>query len=66
MKMSEIKNMTVVERLRTMENIWESFSVDPVDIKSPSWHEGVVTGRKAKLATGKAKLISLDELKQRR
>jgi hypothetical protein len=34
-----IKQMSWDEKLRTMEELWESLSADEARLDSPSWHE---------------------------
>jgi hypothetical protein len=62
---AEIERMSVAERLRAIEEIWESLSrhVDQVD--SPDWHQKVLTDRKALAERGEAKFLTLDELRSR-
>ncbi len=63
MKASEISNMSIAERLQTMEAIWDSLTHEDTDIESPDWHNDVLTERKKAIENGSAKLISLNELK---
>ncbi len=65
MKITEISKMSVNERLQTMEALWDSLTHEPVEIKSPKWHEEVLLERKEKIDSGKASFISLDELKSK-
>jgi putative addiction module component (TIGR02574 family) len=64
MKASEIKNMSVEERLQTMEAIWDSLLHEDIEIESPDWHNDVLKDRRKAIEDGSAKLISLDELKK--
>lgn len=61
MNISDIKNMSTAKRLQIMEEIWDTFTYE--EIESPKWHEKVLKSRKAKIAGGKAKFLSLKELK---
>ena len=63
MKASEISNMSIAERLQTMEAIWDSLTHEDTDIESPDWHNDVLTERRKTIENGSAKLISLNELK---
>ena len=36
---------------------------ETAEIKSPKWHEGVLSDRKQKIESGNANFISLEELK---
>jgi len=63
MNISELKNMSATERIRIMEALWNSLLHDNAEIESPDWHEKILKERKRKIKTGKAKFISLSELK---
>ncbi len=63
MKASEISNMSVAERLQTMEAIWDSLLHEDTEIESPDWHNDVLKERRKAIEDGSAKLISLNELK---
>jgi len=63
MKASEINDMSIVERLQTMEAIWDSLLHENTEIESPGWHNDVLKERKKTIEDGSATLISLDELK---
>jgi putative addiction module component (TIGR02574 family) len=63
MNESELKSMSIDERLRIMETIWASFNHEAGSIESPNWHGDVLAQRKAKLESGDAKFISLETLK---
>ena len=63
MKASEINNMSIAERLKTMEAIWDSLLHEDTEIESPDWHNDILKERKKTIENGTAKLISLDELK---
>tara|TARA_R110000823_G_C15685685_1_gene474760 strand:+ start:121 stop:327 length:207 start_codon:yes stop_codon:yes gene_type:complete len=63
MKASEISNMSVAERLQTMEAIWDSLLHEDTEVESPDWHNDVLKERRKAIDDGSAKLISLNELK---
>jgi len=65
MTIAEISKMSVLERLQTMEALWDSLTREPAKIKSPKWHEEILSDRKEKVETGKANFISLEELKSK-
>jgi putative addiction module component (TIGR02574 family) len=66
MNLADIKKMSMAERLKTMEALWDSLLYENEQIESPEWHEKIVVKRKAKIKSGKAKFISLSELKASR
>ena len=63
---TEIKQMPVKDRMILMEEIWDTLRHEEEEIRSPHWHEEVLEERMKKLDSGRAKLISLEELKNGR
>jgi putative addiction module component (TIGR02574 family) len=63
MTIAEISQMTIAERLQTMEALWDSLIKDPSSVESPSWHGEILSERREKIISGKADFISIDELK---
>ncbi len=63
MTITEISKMSVLERIQTMEALWDSLTREPTGIKSPKWHEEILSDRKDKIESGNANFISLEELK---
>ena len=66
MDTSEIKKMSVIERLQAMEALWDSLLDEKSEIESPEWHRDIIEERKRKIENGKAEFISLKELKASR
>ena len=66
MKALEIKKMSKNERLRAMEELWDSLLRDEDEIESPQWHQDVLNARSKKIENGDAEFLSLDELRERR
>jgi len=64
MKESEIRNMSLNERLRTMEILWNTLSNEDEIIESPNWHDEVLLSRKTKIDNGQANFITIEQLKQ--
>jgi len=65
MTIAEISKMSVQERIQTMEALWDSLTRESVAVKSPEWHEEILSERKEKIKNNKAAFISLDELKSK-
>ncbi len=63
MNSAEISKMSVLERLQTMETLWDSLRDKAEEIKSPGWHGDILHNRKEKIEAGHAKFLSLEELK---
>ena len=66
MKNIIIKKMDITERLRTMEDLWNSILYEGSEIDTPEWHKEIVEERKRKMENGKAEFISIDKLKAMR
>jgi len=61
----EIKKMSPVQKLKTMELLWDSLSEDEGSIVSPAWHKAVISSRLEKIRSGKAKFLTVEQLKRR-
>lgn len=61
----QISKMTIRERVVVMELLWGSFSKDGIDYPSPDWHTRILAERSAKIHSGEANFLSLDELQSR-
>lgn len=45
----EITRMSKVERLQTMEAMWDSLIHEDSEIESPEWHQNILAARKLKI-----------------
>ena len=63
MGISEIKEMSTIERIQTMEMLWDALCHEEHEIESPAWHEKILKERNDRLKSGKTKFITLDRLK---
>jgi putative addiction module component (TIGR02574 family) len=66
MKTQEIKKMSRIERLQTMESLWNSLTDEESEIESPEWHQDILEERKRNIENGKAEFISLEKLRATR
>jgi putative addiction module component (TIGR02574 family) len=62
---SDIKKMTMAERLQAMELLWESISASPEKAVSPEWHRDVLDRRLAKVKAGQGTFLTIRQLKAR-
>jgi hypothetical protein len=62
---SQIERMSVAERLRTMEQLWDALSRDVSEMPSPEWHRDVLAERKERAQRGEAKFLTLNQLRSR-
>jgi len=58
-----IEKMSRDEKLRAMEELWESLSQDESDYESPRWHEDVVPETAERYAAGQEQPIDWSEAK---
>ncbi len=63
MTITEIEKMSIIERLKTMEKLWDSLCHEESEIESPEWHKEILESRRKKIKEGKATFISLEDLK---
>ena len=63
MVLKEIKNLNIKERIILMNTIWDSLDNENYEIESPNWHEEVLSARTENIKKGKAKTLTLEELK---
>ena len=59
-----IKQMTWVEKLRTMEELWESLSQDESRLESPPWHQDALRETTARYDAGQEQPIDWDAAKR--
>ena len=61
----EIASMSTIERLQTMEAIWDSLIHENSEIDSPEWHRDILSTRKLNIKEGKAEFISIAALRSK-
>ena len=66
MNISDIEHMTRSEKLQAMEALWDSLLQEDNSMEAPAWHNAILEQRKLEMASGRARFLSLDELKARR
>lgn len=60
---SEIKKMSTLERLQSMEALWDALCHEEQEIESPLWHKDILGERQKKIDNGAAEFISLEDIK---
>ena len=65
MNATEISKMEKIEKLQTMEAIWDSLIHEGESIESPEWHRDILENRKKKIEEGKAVFYSIEELRSK-
>jgi hypothetical protein len=64
MNITDLKKMSIGERLQAMEALWDSFLYEDVEIESPKWHEKILEERKKILKMAKRNLSPLRTLRR--
>lgn len=59
-----LHEMTVAEKLRAMEVLWDDLSRNPDDIPTPAWHAEVLAARQKEIDEGRAKFIPWEECRE--
>ncbi len=62
---SEIDKMSLPERLRAIEQLWDAVCRETGEVASPEWHREVLADRKARAERGEARFLTLAELRTR-
>jgi hypothetical protein len=60
-----LERMSVADKLRTMEFLWDDLCKRSDDLISPSWHEDVLVERDLRVAEGKESTYDWNEAKKR-
>ena len=60
-----LDRMTTIEKLQTMEALWEDLSKKNDEFISPSWHGEILSKRDKNLSEGKDLIHDWDEAKER-
>jgi putative addiction module component (TIGR02574 family) len=61
----EIRKMSPIQKLKTMELLWDSLSEKEGQVPSPAWHKAVLSERLEKIRSGKARFLTLEQVKRR-
>ena len=65
MNLNEISKMSKLERLQTMEALWDSLIHETPEIESPEWHRDILVSRTRKIEEDKAEFIPVEELRSK-
>jgi len=58
-----LNEMSVEEKLQTMEALWQSLSADHAGIESPPWHEKELAEREQKVESGETTFVDWEKAK---
>jgi len=62
---SEIDKMSLPERLRAIEQLWDAVCREPGNVASTEWHREILADRIARADRGEAKFLTLAEVQAR-
>ncbi len=65
MSFADIKKMSFVERVRLMEQIWDSLRDESEQLESPNWHKEILQKRRGAYKEGDVQSYTIDEIKQK-
>ena len=60
-----IEKMSVAEKLRTMEALWEDLSRTPEQVPAPEWHGEILEDRAAQIEQGQAQFTPWSSARER-
>ncbi len=59
-----LKNMSIEEKIHTMELLWDDLCKKPEQFESPSWHLDELKQRKQLIKEGKAEYLGWEAVKK--
>ena len=62
---TQIEQMSLIERLQTMELLWKAISARPEELSSPAWHGELLAERTAKIKRGEGTFLTIEQVKKR-
>jgi len=60
-----LDSMTTLDKLRTIERIWDDLQRSPEDVPSPSWHGDILQKREERIKEGRSRFSDWTEAKNR-
>ncbi len=60
-----LDEMTMAEKLRVMESIWENLTRNAEAVPSPAWHAPVLSERESRVQNGEEQIDDWEEAKNR-
>jgi hypothetical protein len=59
-----LQQMTAVDKLQAIEEIWADLVRKSEDVPSPAWHGDVLRAREQRVADGTARFLDIDDAKR--
>ena len=60
-----LEDMTTVEKLQTIDEIWADLQLTPDEIDSPEWHADVLAAREDRVRLGTSRFSDWETVKAR-
>lgn len=60
-----LDEMTLAEKLRAFESLWDDLCRTPGSVESPAWHGDVLREREAALRDGREEVMDWEEAKKK-
>jgi hypothetical protein len=60
----DVANLTLLEKLTIMEELWETLRQSESSVPSPDWHREVLIARRASIAEGTAGFTESNQAKE--
>lgn len=60
---SEIRQMSLPEKVALLETVWSEIAADPSQVEVPQWHKDILDERDLALKEGRATVLEWDEAK---
>ena len=60
-----LNEMTTIDKLRVIEDIWENLLLESEKIPSPAWHADVLSAREKRMQNGESQFSDWDDAKAR-
>lgn len=60
-----LETLSVAEKVRLLESVWDSLCQRTGDVRSPDWHREVLEARTRRMAEGRASVSLWSEAKAR-
>ena len=60
-----IESMSVAEKVRLLETVWQSLCAHPENVPSPEWHRDILEERTRRLEDGRATVATWADAKAR-
>ena len=59
-----LEQMTIAEKMQTMENIWDDLCKKADGLPSPAWHKQALKEREDKIKSGMSKFVDWEDAKK--